>query len=159
MIFQRIIHTIHHGRLLVKIVSMNVLLSLFLLMMSSCTSGRGDWAYELPNEYQVFMCNSHQIMIIGNENHVVEGVTTNTYVENYILEFCYDNQYVGAKRIVPADILHATTEEIYNNAPMYYILDTLTGDVYGPFDEDSYLSSCKNLNTQMCDWISTASIG
>ena len=144
---------------MVKLVFMNTLLLFFVLLISGCASGRGDWSYELPNEYQVFMCNSHQIMIIGKEHHVVENVSTNTYVENYIIEFCYDNQYVGAKRIVPADILHATTEEIYNNTPTYYILDTSTGDVCGPLDENSYLMKCNNLDIQMCDWISTASIG
>jgi len=125
-----------------------------LMVFSGCYAfGRGDWKYDLPNQYQVLMVNSHDIVI----RNCSEGIViNNTIVHNYILSFCYNDRFVGVQRIVPDDPDHCYIQERYSKDPEYYIIDTEENMVLGPFNEAEYEEMCDNLNVAaLCEWIKT----
>lgn len=130
-----------------------VIFLLFIIVMgcAGCADGRRDWEYNLPNNYQVFMSNSSNITIINLSDFGQYAV------ENFVKEFCYNDRFVGAKRIVPKNIAHATKEEQYSGMPVYYIVDTEIAVTYGPYDESEYETKCAELSiTDLGEWIQTS---
>lgn len=143
------------GRMVLSVLCVVWLLSL----LAGC--GLGDWEYDLPNQYQVFMVNSYDIVIC---NFSDDMLLNNVVVGNYVSAFCYNDRYVGVQRIVPDDLRHCTVQERYEKEPAYYIVDTekeiVFGDadeaVLGPFDEAGYEKQCADLGiTDLCEWIRT----
>ena len=133
-----------------------ILLSLMIVFFScpACESGRGDWKFQLPNDYLVYMSNSKNISVVGNEYHEVDGIMTTTYIESHILEFCYDDRYVAAKRRVSTE--NQASNEVVSAHVVYYLLDTKTGAVYGPYELEEYEAQlCLMDDITLCPWIST----
>lgn len=128
---------------------------LFLLSLSSCIriGGAGDWTYDLPGGYSVVRVNSLCIELIKDRTIVIEG---------YIEAFCFGKTHVGVKRI-PFDYLAQRHEDI-DHVPTaypdtereYYLLDTASGSLYGPYTAEEFTARCEELTvTDLCDWIST----
>ena len=85
-----------------------------------------------------------------------------TVIEGYIEAFCFGKTHVGVKRI-PFDYLAQRHEDI-DHVPTaypdtereYYLLDTASGTVYGPYTAEELTARCEELTvTDLCDWIST----
>ena len=137
-----------------KIVVFFVLL--FPILLSSCSEGRGDWKYLLPNGYDVFMVNSETIVVRGPYHSITEDgieALTQTYVDNFVSAFCFNERYVGVQQLPNYENLSAYTAV----SPHFYLLDTFSGTVFGPFEsEDVFNAKCKDLQTgDFCDWITT----
>ena len=147
-------YTMETGKMLFKKYAIFISLMVVMLSCISCSAGRGDWKYPLPNGYQVFMSNSRNIAIVGTEYHEVDGIMTTFYIESRILEFCYDDRYVAAKRQVSTED-QASTEAV-SVYVAYYLLDTETGAVYGPYGLEEYEAQLGLMDDiTLCPWIST----
>ena len=132
-----------------------LLVFLLLLPLSSCIriGGAGDWTFDLPGGYTVMRFNNLCIEVIK------DGATV---VGEYIEAFCFGETYVGVKRI-PFDFESGRHEDI-DHVPTaypdtereYYLLDTASGTVYGPYTSEEFTARCEELTvTDLCDWIST----
>lgn len=128
---------------------------LLLLPLSSCIriGGAGDWTFDLPGEYTVVRVNNLCIKVIKDRTTVIEG---------YIEAFCFGKTHVGVKRITfdfesgrHEDIDHVPTA-YPDTEREYYLLDTASGTVYGPYTAEEFTARCEELTvTDLCDWIST----
>ena len=128
---------------------------LLLLSLSSCIriGGAGDWTFDLPGGYTVMRFNNLCIKVIKDRA---------TVVGEYIEAFCFGETYVGVKRI-PFDFESGRHEDI-DHVPTaypdtereYYLLDTASGSLYGPYTAEEFTDRCEELTvTDLCDWIST----
>jgi hypothetical protein len=132
-----------------------LLVFLLLLPLSSCIriGGAGDWTFDLPGGYTVVRVNNLCIKVIKDRA---------TVVGEYIEAFCFGETYVGVKRI-PFDFESGRHEDI-DHVPTaypdtereYYLLDTASGTLYGPYTAEEFTARCEELTvTDLCDWIST----
>ena len=132
-----------------------LLMLTLLLSLSSCIriGGAGDWTFDLPGGYSVMRANNLCIEVIQDRTTVIEG---------YIEAFCFGKTHVGVKRI-PFDYLaqrHEDIEHVPTAYPdterEYYLLDTASGSLYGPYTSEEFTARCEELTvTDLCDWIST----
>ena len=125
-----------------------VMVVIFTLLCSSCFGpGMNDWHYDLPNGYEIVHVSSHNIICV-NRNQT--GNTT--IVDAQVSEFCFNDRYVGLKRVDVYDI----HEEIDYSNPVYYLVDTLKGRVYGALSEEEYISRIDYFDVEnMCEWMAT----
>lgn len=134
---------------------------LIILCANASACGLTDWGYALPNDYAVLSANSYSITIGGPERPA--GNSWPIVIENYVTAFCFNERYVGAKQ-VPIDREKVDLEDfdkaVKTGETVYYIVDTETQQVYGPWaTEEEYLQKCTDLQiTGLCDWISTKRI-
>ena len=121
------------------------------LMLVLCACGLGDWHYDLPNGYQIVHVNSRQIVCVEKDS--ADAATSSIIVEAHVSEFCYNDRYIGLKRVDPPDDVQEAID--YSN-PVYYIVDMSTKEVYGEMSESEYMSKIKELKIEnLCDWIAT----
>ena len=125
---------------------------LCILLFSSC--GLLDWSYKLSNGYEIWRINSNDI--------VLEKVSDESYeiaLSRYILEFCYNESFVGLKRLsIDDDIPYASVhiEEMDQSNPDYYLVDTENDLILGPMSSDEYYIQIENSGIDnMSDWIKT----
>lgn len=126
------------------------LLSLFI---SACASGsnqvyNNDWSYILPNDYEIWHVNARKIVCGKKEGEFALGPHV---AGDYITEFCYNNQFVCLKCVVPPEDI---TVPINLENPDYYIIDTVTDTTYGPLCEATFLEKIRKI-TDLSDWEST----
>ena len=62
------------------------------MMFSSC--GVSDWIYDLPNDYSIWSINVNDIALIKEVDELSENA-----LDRYIIEFCYNDAFVGIKRL------------------------------------------------------------
>jgi len=115
-----------------KIIMLSLVFVL-ILCLTSC-AGLGDWTYKLPNNYEVWHVNSHDIVIKS-----VDLDNPGEKIPSFVKEFSYDERYVFSRNV----------EDILSNnviKEIYYALDTLEGKVYGPFN------SLEELHKKTDEW-------
>ena len=129
-----------------------IILSAFLLL-SSC--GLGDWNYKLSNGYEIWRVNSQKIILVKTD----DDITGETVIDSYITSFCYNERYVGIKRIpIDDDVENFNFEkiDIEKATQYYYLFDTSNEIVYGPYDSSEYEKKISSFEIEkMCDWINT----
>lgn len=82
--------------------------------------------------------------------------TSNGRIAPMVVQFCYNDRYVGASRIHPDEISY----DAYVNGKEvdvdWFLIDTLEDTVYGPFEnEEEYTSfACELGVTDLNDWVS-----
>lgn len=126
-----------------------IILALLFVFSACIGPGLSDWHYDLPNGYQIVHISARNI--ICKDNNPVGG---NAFVvEAYVSEFCYNDRYIGLKRVdVPEDI----QAEIDRSNPVYYLVNMTTKEIYGELSGSEYISKIEELNIEnMCDWILT----
>lgn len=117
------------------------------MLLSGCLGpGTSDWSYALPNGYEIWRVNSRSIHCLK-----VKGSGGTAVLDQYVSAFSYGQQYVGLQCVaVPEDL----NETIDTSDPTYYLLDTSTGSVTGPYTQEEYAAETGELES-MCDWIPT----
>lgn len=123
-------------------------------ILTSC-AGLQDWCYnKLPNGYEIWRINSQDIVLIKRK-----GDLTDLKISRYILEFCYNNSYIGIKQLmidenIPYQDVHI--EEMDTSNPFYYLVDAVNDVVMGPYTAEDYEDQIEALEIDtMCDWIKT----
>ena len=123
--------------------------------LTSCFAGLQDWIYDkLPNGYEIWRINSQDIALVKRN-----GDSTNIKMERYILEFCYNDSYIGIKRLmIDEDISYQNVkiEDMDKSNPSYYLVDALNDVIMGPYTVGEYEEQIEAMEIEvMCDWIKT----
>lgn len=114
--------------------------------------GMGDWVYDrLPNGYEIWRLNSSNIQVVkGNGTTILDG---------YVLEFCYNESFIGIKHTSTDEMnsqRQAGTKNMDMLNPEYYLIDAQNDAVYGPWTADDYQKQLETRQVRdMCSWIST----
>ncbi len=122
------------------------------MMFSSC--GVSDWIYDLPNDYSIWRINVNDIALIKEVDELGEKA-----LDRYIIEFCYNDAFVGIKRLsINENIPYQDVEieKLDKSNPDYYLVDTTADYILGPYTADEYNIQIETLEIDdMCDWIKT----
>ena len=143
--------TKHNGHMNKKILLLTVVV--LICFLSSCFSGLQDWDKDIINGYSLIRINDG-VIVIG----FINGTSA---VDEYVDQYCYNDIYIGAKRIPIPEGVHMTYEEICQLETItyeYYLINTMTAQVHGPLTEEEYVDLCEEIDIEMCDWISTHSL-
>lgn len=124
------------------------MLCLCLLFFAGCKSPT-DLYYALPNGYAVTRINGHQIFIIYNkdwENEQGQEWDGKIILPNfYVKGFCHNESFIGLFG-THTEASSATDQEIDLGSIQYYLIDTCTNKVLGPYvtqeDFNNACSSC-----------------
>lgn len=156
-------HTQRNGQMLIKVV---IVLIAIAFSLCSCSvdwwigDGRGDWERELFNGYSIVKVNSRNIHLCKVQI-LKDGITKNFheiipgfFVQNYQLH----EPYICLKGVYKqAEVTSGTQEELNSLVPVYYLVDTNTGEVMGPFNNyDEFVGICNLLSIEILStWIET----
>ena len=136
----------------------SIFLCLICLFTSICScAGLSDWGYRLPNGYEISRCNNIDICLIEDQDGDGGG---SIIIDTHIKYFCYNDTYVGIKQIplVCDEIIVADfdSDDYDENSIVYFLLDTATKEIYGPYTKEEYTKQCTALHIEsMCEWIDT----
>lgn len=127
---------------------------ILIVILTSCGAGWQDWEYDhLPNDYEIWRINSEDIVLMKNKG------STERVINRYILEFCYNDSYIGIKKIMVDENIpyhEVYIEELDATNPSYFLVDTVNDTVMGPYTSEEYTIKIKDLEIEsMCDWIKT----
>lgn len=152
---------IMNGRLVIRQLAATLAI-ISLLLFSACSldslnwNPQGDWRFALCNDYYISRNNSSNILLgieVNKEVHVL-----NRIIGTYISEFCYNERYIAVKQLEkPTDEQLENIQALYQEAPDYYLVDTQTEAIYGPFAEkEDFERACKEQNVgDLGEWIPT----
>lgn len=141
-------------RLIVLIIAILIALLIAILMLAFSQAFQ-DWTYDkLPNGYEIVHVNSEDI-----ELDKADGDSLDIKIDRYILEFCYNDSYIGIKRLMIDENLPYQEAHIEDMDPSnfsYYLVDTVNDVVMGPYTAEEYENQIEALKIDtMCDWIKT----
>lgn len=152
-----------------KLVGATALIFLLSTMLSGClsillsmTGGSGDWTFSLPNNYMVVHINNYDIHVSKGEG---DGMGRSSVIGPFVISFCYNQRYIGIEQLPIAEGIKDLTEieQILENSTAaeyrYYLIDTQTNEIYGPFLPEEYYQQCNEIGVNdFCKWINTDSI-
>ena len=126
----------------------------FLIVILTSCGGLQDWEYDkLPNNYEIWRINSQDIVLMKNDD------SAERVISRYILEFCYNDSYIGIKKIMVDESIpynEMLIEEMDATNPSYFLVDTVNDTVMGPYTSEEYTIKIEELEIKsMCDWIKT----
>lgn len=132
---------------------MLLIIAIFIFFLSAC--GLSDWSYnKIPNGYEVWHFSSGDIKLVYEDGKIV--------IEKFVLAFCYNDKYIGVQQIpLKENDEHISSwEEIQKeydlSDPEYYIIDSETDSIYGPYTQSEYIKQIEILNIcELCEWIKT----
>ncbi len=116
-------------------------------------AGRGDYEIELFNGYYITRVNSRCIVLSYKDDPEASGSSAGLdrfFITGYQL---YE-PYIGLAGIDTHDV-YITDEELDLRVTTYYLIDTVQGNVAGPFESiDAYTQYCATLNLDVREgWI------
>ncbi len=142
---------------------MYILILIFgVVFLSGCFGpGINDWDFSLPNNYSIWHINSNQIELVL-EDSSNDASATPVLEDKFVVGFLYNENYVGVKAVNQSyidskksdglKIKDIVKEEILE----YYILDTFTGKIYGPYNVKQFDAELDKLGaTNMSVWYNT----
>ena len=135
-------------------------LLVLLLLLSGCQFwGTTEMHYAFPNGYFVSRINGRQITIALNKYFETdpEDLTGVTVIKQfYVKGFCNNERYVGLFG-THTQLHYATDDEIESGAIQYYLIDTETKTIYGPYiDQSEYEKFLQEINcVGLSDWLET----
>jgi aspartate carbamoyltransferase catalytic subunit len=126
-----------------------------IILMLAFSQAFQDWTYDkLPNGYEIWRINSEDISLLKTD-----GDSSDLRIDRYILEFCYNDSYIGIKRLMIDENLPYQEAHIEDMDPSnfsYYLVDTVNDVVMGPYTAEEYENQIEALKIDtMCDWIKT----
>lgn len=124
-----------------------------MLVLAGCP-GYSDWAYDdLPGDYLIVRVNSKHIVFEKGTFEFSDRV-----INRQIIAFCYDARYICLKR-VPVEGVDDTRfdpEKLDTSNPEFYLIDSVTEHVYGPWTEEAFYKQVDHWGlTGLCEWIPT----
>ncbi len=131
-----------------------ILLVVAVLLLTGCNLFIEKWTYEeLPNGYLIKK-TSETNMVLGKYIDGLFEIETDDKkigVEEYIAEFQTGKRYIALKCAKTID------KEV---AVLFYIIDTLNEDVYGPYNSEETYNEVKQkiVDEELSDWIKTIDI-
>jgi len=109
------------------------------ILLTAC---RGDWYYELPNDYALDRGNAHSVTLVKKKPglHAYDFVLENYYV----CAVCVADEYILTSGI-PTKEEFATDAELVQTDRTYYAVNYETSEIFGPFAQED------ELRTQLSD--------
>lgn len=145
-----------------RILTVLCVLSL-LVLLAGCfgLGGSGDWDYPLPNDYVISRMNAVDIQLVKMRTEY----SGHSIIPRFITEFAYNDRYVGLERL-PLDDGFRSVEELNRLLKTrtaedceYYLVDTETDTVLGPFDAAGFAAACEESGAgDLGEWIETSSL-
>ena len=136
----------------------SILLIILLLTSAGCRGTESSF-YSAINGYAVSRLSNLDVRLIYNRNWEDEPneVWGGNFVifDYYVKSFCYNEKYIAVSGIYAQDYEEVTEEELRTSPVIYYLINTLTHEKFGPFDsKDEFDIMCESLETgTFCDWI------
>lgn len=125
------------------------------MLLASC---RGDWYYELPNDYIIDRTNAHTVSLVKkNLNSQSYSFVLEKY---YVFAVCVADQYILTSGI-QTEGRSATDDELMQEDRVYYAVNHETGEILGPFDCEDHLKAqlLDVLDMSEIKWIYTENMG
>lgn len=131
-------------------------LSIIVLLLTSCPA-LSDWLYELPNDYAISSNAYTTIDLAKIKSRYGDSCTLDIVVETYIDEFAYSERYIAVKQFDPEKLDFENFNSNDFSAPLYYIVDTVSTNVYGPYEtKEMFETACAELDVgNLGNWICT----
>lgn len=132
-----------------------LLLIAFALAVCGC---QGDWRYDLIGGYAITRINSKCICLVYYEEPDGPG---SYVIENFfVTDFCRNERFIGVQGIPTADIF-AADEELAQTERCFYLVDTVDGNVYGPYSgREEWMAQCHAVGAEdLPAWRSTDGLG
>ena len=155
------IHTKQSG---IKYLSAVVSILVCVLCLAGCASnwsewlvgdGRGDWTLELFAGYNISKINSREILVGHKENP--EDVGNSIVIFNYyVTAYQTYEPYIYLEGIQTQNI-SISNEELELRELSYYLIDSTSGDIKGPFDSiEDFINFGVSLGLDMDKkWVNT----
>ncbi len=142
-----------NGRMLLKVTIVALVLILFL---SACAAdwwvgdGRGDWTMDLYEGYGISKINSNEILLIHKENPNDSGGSI--IIPNYfVIAYQLHEPYIYLEGIHTQE-MSASKDELNNMKISYYLVDTTSGEVIGPFESyNDFVECCSSIELEIDD--------
>ena len=139
--------------ILLLVIFVCVFVSIVVLFTGS--SGLSDWSYEdLPNSYEVWRINSQDIVV----GKVSDNDSFEVKIERFVLEFSYNDRFIGVKQFpIKQDYnIAIDVKKIDTSNLDYYIIDSNSDTIYGPYNYYEYKNKCDELKVgTMKEWVKT----
>ena len=129
--------------------SLLFLCCIIVLFQTAC-AGLSDWSYDMQNGYEIWRVNSRSIVCGKAET----SYSITPVAGDYVSKFYYDSRYIYLQCVdVPEDL----SEDINTDTPMYYIIDVLTDEVFGPMTKVEFeeLINSTQIDAESISWINT----
>ena len=134
--------TKQNGNSVLRILSFLIILSSIVILFTGCFGGVGDWAYSLPNGYEIWRVNSENVVFGKNEGDHFEQE-----IDRYVISFCHNDRYIGLIRLPMDDIPRDESidiETVDRSNSEYYLVDSKKDIIFGPYTENEYIKQCYN---------------
>lgn len=115
-----------------------------ILLQSISCAGLGNYSYEIVNGYQLRQVSVGDV--------IIEDKNDDTVIPGHVYQFCYNNQFIGAKQV------EITDEDTFDTSKAkYYIINTDTNIVSEAMTQQEYEQYLiENDIKNMCDWKDTS---
>ena len=143
-----VLHVVIRIIIVIIMISLLCFLSLLILDKMGLSGKSQDWIYkELPANYAVLRVYSDDIRLVHFEENSDGIDITKAIVEPYISAFWHDDSHIIAK------VYPNRKAGIYDR--YYYYVDTISGSISGPLNDDDFNKLCENNGFQVEKWILT----
>ena len=109
--------------------------------------GAGDWSFDkIPGNYEIWRMHAKDVSLIKMFSDRSGGEKV---LGPFILSFCWDQRYIGLQ-------IDPRYDDPQEKAEIeYYIVDSSTEEVFGPFDQENYKIQSGSLGFQPNEWVKT----
>lgn len=115
------------------------------LICSGCAKGRGDWSYELTGGYWINRLSGQKIILEYRESSEASGGTP-VIRAFFVTDFCFNQQYIAVKGIPMKGTELLTEQDFEREDRFYYLVETSSHSVFGPYNEEEFLVQCDDLS-------------
>lgn len=134
------------------------LFSLFLYAIYSGGPATQDWTDDsLPGRYEVSKINDIDIKLIKEVENKESGILfQETVIGRYVVGYCYNDVYIGVMQLPRSSDYDEPREDFSNyneNEVDYYLVDSVSEQVYGPYDFEQFNSEINQKQITMGNWI------
>ena len=130
------------------IIVIALLYAAFVYVLSNIgLGGAGDWSFDkIPGNYEIWRMNGKNVSLIKMFSDCSWGEKV---LGPFILSFCWDQRYVGLQ-------IDPRYDDPQEKAEIeYYIVDSSTEEVFGPFDPENYKIQSGSLGFHPNEWVKT----
>ncbi len=124
----------------IKLLPLLILILASMLLLLGCFGpGAADYSIDLPGGYHLVKTSAHNVMITPNKDY---NSSVDLFIAAKVVEIDFDDRYIIAKRYElvkdPTKPVDNTYEIPDETKVTYYILDTLTPEIFETYSEAEF---------------------
>lgn len=125
-------------------------LSCIIVLFQTACAGLSDWTYDMKNGYEIWRVNSRSIVCGKAET----SYSITPVAGDYVSKFYYNSRYIYLQCV---DVPENLYEDINTDNPVYYIINVLTDEVFGPMTKAEFeeLIISTQIDVESISWINT----